>query len=256
MSETIKTSIDLRKDRREELEELQKQLGHAYLKDTINYVIDLGLGKALSLSQELIKKLDKIFIDKSPIEKLNIVVDNFLKWHEKFPYLTVQKIITPEDAGFPQCPLIYPLYYGEEFLGFHCLAKRPPLNLPRIKVGKLTLNYTTSDICWRCVELCKKQKLGIDLFHDITLDQIKLHKEEEKKLSKTEQQKILAQKLEEKGYRKSTIEKAMGIFKFVHYDKATDSYSWETGAISKASKHLGLSRPTIYDILKELAHKE
>jgi hypothetical protein len=242
-----KTTIDLPQDRREKLEELQKQLGKEYLNEVIIDVIDLGLEKAPFLSKELNEKLDKIFIDATPTEKLNIVVDTFLKWHEKFPYLTVQRKITPQDANFPSCPMVGALYWKGEFLGFYCRARKPPLNLPRIKIGNISFPCVTDEDCWLCVELFKKQKLGLDPYRDISLEQVKLAKEEHKKLSRTEKEQIIMQKLEGK-FRESTIEKAPKIFDYVTYDK-TETRKWR--GVGKASKRLGLSRMTIYEILKE-----
>ena len=212
------------------------------------YVIDLGLAKIPFLSKELTGKLDKIFIEASATEKLNIVIDSFLKWHEKFPYLTVEKTITPEDAGFPLCPFVKALYWNEKLIGFHCRARRPPLNLPKIRVEKnLSFNYVTAEDCWICVELCKKQKLGIEPFRDISLEQIKVAKEEQKKVSRTEKEQIIIQKLEGK-FRESIIEKAPKIFNYVTYTPKPKGWSWK--GITKASRKLGISRMTIYEILK------
>jgi hypothetical protein len=242
------TTIKLSGERISKIKQIQEHLGMEYFKDAVNYIIDLGLGNIPSLSKELTEKLNKIFIDATPTEKLNIIIDTFLKWHEKFPYLTVQRKITPQDANFPSCPLVGVLYWKGEFLGFYCRARKPPLNLPRIKIGNISFPYVTEEDCWLCVELYKKQKLGIDPFRDISLEQVKLAKEEHKKLSRTEKEQIIMQKLEGK-FRESTIEKAPKIFNYVTYDK--QARRWNFRGVSKASKHLGLSRTTIYEILKE-----
>jgi len=248
-----KTTIDLSQDHREKLEELQKQLGKEYLNEAIIYAIDLGLEKTPFLSKELNEKLNKIFIEATPTEKLNIVVDSFLKWHEKFPYLNIQREITPEDAGFLPLECVKPIYWENKFLGFQCIIKQCPIDLPHLSFKDssghhITLKVTTPELCSTCVGLYKTAKRGIDLFQGITTEQVKLAKEEHKKLSRTEKEQIIYGKLVGK-FRESTIEKAPKIFNYVTFDKQARAWKWR--GVGEASKRLGLSRMTIYDILKE-----
>jgi hypothetical protein len=241
-----KTTIDLSQDRREKLEELQKQLGKDYLNEAIIYTIDLGLEKTPLLSKELTEKLNKIFIEASPTEKLNIVVDSFLKWHEKFPYLNIQREITPDDAGFPPCPLVKAVYWKGEFLGFHCRAIKPiAFRLPIMKVGSLTLQITTSKDCWECMEICKQANAGLKLFPKVSFEQIDLHKKEIKEENQTQSEREISYKLEEAGMRMS-YEDVKKVFQNLHYDN--EKQKWK--AIRKASKRIGISHSTIYKLLK------
>lgn len=256
-----KTTIDLSVDRVQKIEEIQAQLNMEYFKDALVHVIDLGLDKSPFLSKDLTEKLGKIFLEASPIEKLNIVVDSFLKWHEKFPYLNIQREITPEDAGFLPLECVKPIYWENKFLGFQCIIKQCPIDLPHISFKDssghhITLKVTTPELCATCVGLSKTAKRGIDLFQGITLEQVKLNKEKLKKPSRTEKEQIIMQKLQGK-FRESTIEKALKIFNYVTYDAYVTSdpntEKWKWRGVDKASKRLGLSRMTIYEILKELS---
>ncbi|MBA7468580.1 hypothetical protein ES707_03831 [subsurface metagenome] len=49
-----------------------------------------------------------------------------------------------------------------------------------MKLWRLSLKVTTPEDCWDCMELCKKSKLGVNLFSRITLDSIKEHKKKYK----------------------------------------------------------------------------
>ena len=241
-----KTTIDLSEDRTIKIEALKKPLGTEFFNDAVIYVIDLGLEKTPLLSKELTEKLNKIFIEASPIEKLNIAVDSFLKWHEKFPYLNIQREITPEDAGFPPCPLVKAVYWKGEFLGFHCRAIKPiAFRLPIMKVGSLTLQITTPKDCWDCIELCKKDDAGLSLVPKVSFEQIDLHKKEITEQNKTQSEREISYKLEEAGLRMS-YQDVKKVFQNLHYDN--EKQKWK--AIRKASKKIGISHSTIYKLLK------
>jgi hypothetical protein len=214
-----------------------------------NVILDIILNETSFLDQELIKKLDNVFLEGTYKEKLNLIVDNFLKWHEKFPYLTTQRTIRPEDAEFPPCPFVKAIYWEGKFVGFQCrVIKSPAFDLPRLKVGRLTLKVTTPDDCWDCVELCKKRKIGINFFQHINIKQIELRKLEQKTLQekgKSEHDREITQKLEEAGIR-LTIQEVETIFKHLSYNKKLDQWK----KISKASKITGISRPSIYKLIK------
>ena len=130
------------------------------------------------ISQDLKEKLDSLFVDlSSDSSKVRHAVSEYVKFVEKYPYLNIkQETVNPEDAGFLPCPFVKAIYWNGEFLGFHCLLRKPLLDLPRIKVGRITLKATTADLCCACIEMGKKSKVGIDLFSHITLDSIREHK--------------------------------------------------------------------------------
>ena len=201
------------------------------------------------LSPELLKKLDNFFIEGTHEQKLNFMVANFLKWHEKFPYLNIQKEITPEDAGFPTCPLVKAVYWKNEFLGFHCRAIKPLVfRLPIMKVGILTLQITTSKDCWECMELCKQAKAGFNLLPKVSFEQIDLHKKEMKKIdeqNKTQPQREITNKLEGARLRMS-YEDVKKVFKYLRYDNRAQKWK----GLTNASKRAEISRPTIYKLLE------
>ena len=149
-------------------------------KDIANKSLDQVIG--VRLSEDMKQKLDNIFVDLPNYSaKLRYVVVEYLKFVEKYPYLNVSKeTLNPQDAGFPLCDFVKALYDGNELIGFHCSLRTPPLELPRIKVGRITLKATTTDLCWTCIETCKKSKLGVNLFSHITLETIREHKEKYK----------------------------------------------------------------------------
>lgn len=126
------------------------------------------------ISQNLKEKLDKLFVDlPNDSAKLRYVVSEYFKFIEKFPYLNIAKeTLNPEDAGFLPCDFVKALYDGNELIGFHCSLRKPLPDLPRIKVGRITFKLATPDLCWTCVEVCKKSKLGINPFSHITLESI------------------------------------------------------------------------------------
>ena len=207
--------------------------------------------------QDLIKKIDNLFIEGTHKEKLNFIVEQFFKWHERFPYLTIQATIDPLNAGFPPCPFVKAIYWEGDFLGFHCrVIKAPAFDLPRIKIGRLTLRVTTPDDCWDCIELCKKQKVGIDLFQPITLKQIQLRKTQQKALreqSKSQYEREITQKLREGGIRDKNYEDVKALFKHLTCNKKTSLLNEKTKewkGISNASRLTGTSRPTIYKIIE------
>jgi hypothetical protein len=209
-------------------------------------VVENALDQTSPLSPELLKKLDNFFIEGTPSEKLTMMVNNFLKWHEKFPYLNIQREITPEDAGFPPCPLVRAVYWKGEFLGFHCRAIKPlAFRLPIMKVGSLTLQITTPKDCWECMEICKQANAGLKIFPKVSFEQIDLHKKEIKEQNKTQSEREIANKLEEAGMRMN-YEDVKKIFQNLHYDKEKEKWK----AIRKASKKVGISHSTIYKLLK------
>jgi len=131
------------------------------------------------ISQELKEKLDSLFVDlPNDSAKLRYIVSEYFKFVEKYPYLNInQKTQNPEDAGFPPCPYVKAIYWDGEFLGFHCRAIRPfAFKLPTIRVGKVSLKVTTPEDCWDCQNICRMEKVGIDLFSHITLESIREHK--------------------------------------------------------------------------------
>ena len=134
------------------------------------------------LSEEEKQELDKsLFVDlPNDSAKLRYVVLEYCKFVKKYPYLSInQETLNPQDVGFPPCPFVKAIYWKGEFLGFHCRAIKPPaFTLPTIRVGRLSLKVTTPEDCWDCLELCKKSKLGVNLFSHITLDSIREHKKE------------------------------------------------------------------------------
>jgi hypothetical protein len=216
-------------------------------KETFKLFVEISLNETQFLSSELIKKLENVFIEGTLQEKLNLIVDNFLKWHEKFPYLTTQREITPENAGFPPCALVKAVYWEGEFLGFCCRAIKPPaFDLPRMKIGKLTFKVVTSQDCWDCVELYKKQKkIGVDIFGNISIETIQLHKERIKlsKEPKFEYEKAIDERLDSEGIRRNYKE-VKAIFENLFYDKNTKTWK----GITEVSKKLGVSIPTIYKL--------
>ncbi|MBA7655534.1 hypothetical protein ES703_63440 [subsurface metagenome] len=132
------------------------------------------------ISQDLKQKLDKLFVDlSSDSAKVRCAVSEYFKFVEKYPYLNIsQETVTPEDAGFIPCPFVKAIYWDGEFLGFHCRARKPPaFKLPTIRVGRLNLQVTTPEDCIDCRELCRINKVGIDIFSNITTKQIALAKE-------------------------------------------------------------------------------
>jgi hypothetical protein len=210
-------------------------------------ILDAILNETSFLNRELIEKLEKIFIEGNYKEKVNFIVDRFLEWHKKFPYLTIQRAITPEDAGFPLCPFVKAIYWKGEFLGFHCRAIKPPaLKLPTIRVGRLSLQVTTPEDCWDCIELCKQKKIGLDFFGHISMEQITSKKEQTRlrKATKSEYEKAISEKLK-KGGMNMDYNKAKAIFENLTY--LEDTKTWK--GLSEASKATGTSRPTIYKLL-------
>jgi len=151
-------------------------------KKTLNK--DLGQKVQTRLSEDLKQKLDSLFVDlPNDSAKLRHIVSEYFKFVEKYPYLNSnQKTITPEDAGFIPCPFVKAIYWNGEFLGFHCRARKPPaFKLPTIRVGRLSLQVTTPEDCIDCRELCRINKVGIDIFSKITTKQIALAKEQIRK---------------------------------------------------------------------------
>lgn len=210
-------------------------------------ILDTILNEASFLTQDLTKKLDNLFIDGDYKEKVNFVVDRFLEWHKKFPYLTIQREITPEDADFPSCPFVKAVYWEGEFLGFHCRAiKSPAFKLPTVRVGRLNLQITTPEDCWDCINLCKQKKIGLDVFGQISMEQVSLKKEQikVKKATKSEYEKMMDEKLERTGMRK-TYNEVKAVFDQMSYLEETNTWR----GITEASKATGISRPTIYKLL-------
>jgi hypothetical protein len=205
------------------------------------------------LNPELLKKLNKLFMEGTYEQKMNFIVDNFLKWHEKFPYLNIQREITPEDAGFLPLECVKPIYWENKFLGFQCIIKQCPIDLPRLSFKDssghhITIKVTTKELCSTCVELSKKQKVGLNLFGNITLEQIQIFKKEIKKIKEQNKPQIereITNKLEEAGIRMS-YSKAKEVFQYIHYDNEQEKWK----AIGIASSKTGMSRPTIYKLLK------
>ena len=219
-------------------------------------VLGLTPSQDTSQEQDLIKKIEGLFIEGTYKEKLNFIIEQFFKWHKRFPYLTTQATIDPLNAGFPSCPFVKAIYWEGEFLGFHCRVIKPPaFGLPRIKIGRLTLKVTTPDDCWDCIELCKKLKVGIDVFQGITIKQIELRKTQQKTLreqSKSQYEKEITQKLQDEGIQK-TYKDVKDIFKHLKCNKKANLLSEKTKewkGISNASRLTGTSRPTIYKIIK------
>jgi hypothetical protein len=210
------------------------------------------INQAPILPSELLKKIDSFFIEGTYTEKLTVMIDTFLKWHEKFPYLNIQKEITPEDADFPPCPLTQAVYWEGEFLGFHCRAIKPlAFRLPIMKVGKLTLQITTPQNCWDCIELRKEVSTGVGSIGLPTLEQIERHKirmKEIKEQRKTQSEREITNKLRDAGLRETSLTHAQikEVFNCLCYNNAKQK--WKD--ISKASEKTGISRPTIYKLLK------
>ena len=151
---------------------------------TKKHIVNKSLDQVVSvrLSEGLKQKLDSLFVDlPNDSAKVRYVVLEYFKFVEKYPYLNISKeTLSPQEAGFPLCEFVKPLYDGNELIGFHCSLRNPPLDLPRIKVGRITLKATTTDLCWKCIESCKKSKLGVNFFSHITLEAIREHKEKYK----------------------------------------------------------------------------
>jgi hypothetical protein len=156
---------------------------HTIMSKSISANKDSDQRVTVRLSDDLKQKVDNLFVDlPNDSEKVRYILAEYFKFIEKYPYLNVSKeTLSPSDAGFPPCDLVKPLYDEKgESIGFICLLRRPLLNLPRIKVGRLTFNATSTEICWGCVEIGKKMKLGVDPFSRVTLEAIREHKEKYK----------------------------------------------------------------------------
>jgi hypothetical protein len=241
----VPKDLELRFDEWRQLRNLP--FGKDARNDTWKLMLEIVLNETQFLDQELIKKLGNVFIEGTLQEKLNLIVDNFLKWHEKFPYLTVQREITPEDADFLPCTFVKAIYWQGEFLGFSCRLKSPPLDLPRMKVGKLSFKVVTPEDCCDCQELCKNQKVGVDVFRHISIEMIEKQRKEIRlsKESKSDYEKTVDQILAEEGIRRNYKE-VKAIFEQLIYDN--NAKKWKR--IDEASKKTGVSRPTIYKLIE------
>ena len=135
------------------------------------------------LSTEEKQNVENLFVDLPNVSaKLRYVVLEYFKFVKKYPYLSSnQETLNPEDAGFLPLLCVKPIYWEGKFLGFQCIIRKPPIDLPRISLKdseghRITLKITTPDLCVSCVELCRKKKIGLDLFSHITLESIREHK--------------------------------------------------------------------------------
>ena len=205
------------------------------------------------LSPELLKMVDSFFIEGTPEEKLTKMARDYLQWHEKFPYLNIQREITPEDAGFLPCPYIKAFYWEGKFLGFQCRSIKPlafkltTLRFPT-KNGTLSIQVTTQDDCFDCIELRKQAGTGVGLKGLPTLEEIeryRLRMKEIKEQNKPPSEKEVFCTLQEAGLR-MTDKKAKEVFQILHYDN--EKQKWKRKA--KASRLTGISRSTIDKIIK------
>lgn len=105
-----------------------------------NVILDIILSETSFLDNELIKKLENLFIEGTHKEKLNLIVEQFLKWHERFPYLTVQTDITPQDAGFPPCPFVKAIYWEDKFLSLWAVVEILVMKGTRVSQVKAFIN--------------------------------------------------------------------------------------------------------------------
>ena len=240
--------------RRVSLKGLEMFLRQGILEDVVSSEWDSASSQDVSQveaqQQDLIKKVDSLFIEGTHKEKLNFIVEQFFKWHEKFPYLTIERTITPEDAGFlPNLPCVKAIYWEDKFLGFQCIMHRPPIYLPRISLKdsqghRITLKITTEDLCLACVEMCKKHKVGMDLFKPITLENIFLYKKQRKEQQAPKHELTMREKLQDAGLRMN-VKTAKGILKIVRRHRTR-----KRSGVTKASNLFGVSRPTIYKLLE------
>lgn len=221
----------------EKIKTAKKEKGS--LRDAVLYLL-----KGDQLPVELLRKLDTFFVEGTPIEKLNKMTDDYLAWHEKFPYLNIQRELTPEDAGFPPCPLVKAQYWNGEFLGFHCRAIKPiAFRLPMLRVGSLTLQVTTAKDCWECAEMQK----GLSV-RKVSYEELEVHKatiRAEKRKTQSASENAIEKKLEDAGLR-MTIKEAREIFQFLHYNDAQERWK----AMGEAHRKTGFSRPTINKLLE------
>jgi len=231
-------------------------------------ILDMVFKETALFDKELVEKLDKVFIEGTLKEKLHLAMDRFFESDTKYPYLTTKEKKTPEKAGFPPCPYVKALYWKEEFLGFQCRAIKPPaFKLATIKVGRLSFQVTTPEDCWDCQKLCKQNRVGIDVFGHITLEQIVLHQDQlllqkakskheviaEKssnqvilrKTTESQYEKLINKKLDDKGLR-IKYKKAVEIFS--NMERNPETREWK--GITRASRAMGTSRPTIYALIK------
>jgi len=201
-------------------------------------------------------------------EKLHFAMDRFFESDKKYPYLTTQEEKTPENAGFPPCPYVKALYWKEEFLGFHCRAIKPPaFKLATIPVGKLHFRVTTPEDCWDCQKLCKQNKVGLDIFGHITHEDIAFHDHQRqlqkakskheviaekpsnqvilRKTTESEYEKLINKKLEDEGIRRKYKDI---VTVFSNLDRDPETREWK--GITKAKRATGISRPSLYKIIK------
>ena len=205
------------------------------------------ISQAPILPPELLKALDSFFIEGSYTEKLTKMVKDYLQWHEKFPYLHIERELTPKDAGFdPQCPFVRAIYWKQEFLGFHCRAIKPPaFRLPIMRVEMYTLQITTTKDCLDCQELLRQAEAGIPIMPKITLQEIDLHKKAQERSQRTQAEIDIADKLEEAHIRLTPFQ-AKQAFSYLRYDEATHRWKRKNYAANK----LGSSRPTLDKLIK------
>jgi hypothetical protein len=240
---------------------IKKQKGFIYDYEALHDALD----SEPLLSPELVKELGNVFIEGTIPEKLSFVVHRYVEINEKFPYLTTQgKEITPQDAGFPQCPFIEVVYWNNKFIGFSCMAIKPlafKLHTRRLKMPKesismiesLTFQAITSEICWRCVVLRREAGTGLGSKGLPTLEQIENHNmrmKEQREREKPQPEREITNKLEKAGLRPSlmTYQKTKEVFKILRYDKETQKWKGK----SKASELTGIDRKTIDKLLKAL----
>jgi hypothetical protein len=142
---------------------------------------------AFRITEQEAQEIEKAtFIDGTIHQKAYYLIKRALEISRKFPYLCTPEEVKPEDAGFPPCDYVKPFYWNNEFIGFHCLLKNPPLDLPKYRVGNITIKACKSDICWTCVELYKKLKTGIGILPNLPLEIIAERKKQLLQIKKEE----------------------------------------------------------------------
>jgi hypothetical protein len=243
VTEKIHIHFETDAEHNAKIELTKKEKNFQSTRDTMEAFID----QLPLVDPEIVKELGKVFIEGTISEKMKFVVHKYNEIKENHPYLVKQSEITPENAGFPPVPCVKPIYWESKFLGFQCIIKSCPIDLPHLSFKDssghhVALKVTMPDLCITCVELSKRKNIGVALFGDIKLEQIQAYKEEK---SYSAEDKEIAKKLRTNGL-KMTPQEAREVFAHLYQNDGEEKWKEKT----RASLETGFSRPTIDKLIE------
>jgi hypothetical protein len=220
-------------------------------------IIDMLFKETDLFNKELLKEVDKLFIEGTITEKLRYIVDFYFEIKQKMPYLTTQQLITTESAGFLPLECVVPFYWEDKFLCFQCIIKGCPVNLPRLSLKdtqghRITVKIATPDFCERCVTICKKAGKGLSFFGNITLEQLEIYRETRKQRKTPKHELSITRRLQQGGVRSSKVNARQVKILFANMNKRKGKWKDITKAMRAFEKQFGktISRPTIYKLIE------